>query len=93
MYKCYNIFLQLLLGIFRLGYLASFLSDPLISGFTCGAAVHVFSSQVSHLFGVPVPNYHGAFKLIYVRLFIMTDITVEHHHSIVYNIAVIRLFS
>ncbi|XP_052105599.1 solute carrier family 26 member 6-like [Mytilus californianus] len=55
----------LLLGIFRLGYLASFLSDPLISGFTCGAAVHVFSSQVSHLFGVPVPNYHGAFKLIY----------------------------
>ncbi|CAG2193140.1 unnamed protein product [Mytilus edulis] len=57
--------IQLLLGIFRLGYLASFLSDPLISGFTCGAAVHVFSSQVSHLFGVPVPNYHGAFKLIY----------------------------
>ena len=49
-----------------MGYLASFLSDPLISGFTCGAAVHVFSSQVPHLFGVDVINYHGPFKLIYV---------------------------
>lgn len=62
----YISFLQLLMGIFRMGYLASFMSDPLISGFTCGAAVHVFSSQVPHLFGVDVMNYHGPFKLLYV---------------------------
>ncbi|XP_069142268.1 prestin-like [Argopecten irradians] len=56
---------QLLMGVFRLGFLASFLSDPLISGFTTGAAVHVFSSQVHHLFGVKVHPYHGPLRLIY----------------------------
>ncbi|XP_033745654.1 prestin-like [Pecten maximus] len=56
---------RLLMGVFRLGFLASFLSDPLISGFTTGAAVHVFSSQVHHLFGVKVHPYHGPLRLIY----------------------------
>lgn len=71
------------MGIFRMGYLSSFLSDPLISGFTCGAAVHVFSSQVAHLFGVPVPNYHGAFKLIYVSIHVYDS--VRHHITFIIN--------
>uniref|UniRef100_A0A8W8LYM4 STAS domain-containing protein n=1 Tax=Magallana gigas TaxID=29159 RepID=A0A8W8LYM4_MAGGI len=57
--------IQLFLGSFRFGGLASFMSDPLISGFTTGAAIHVFTSQVKYLFGVQVFSYHGAFKMIY----------------------------
>ncbi|XP_078341333.1 prestin-like [Crassostrea virginica] len=57
--------IQFFLGSFRFGGLASFMSDPLISGFTTGAAIHVFTSQVKYLFGVQVYSYHGAFKMIY----------------------------
>ncbi|WAR25029.1 S26A2-like protein [Mya arenaria] len=56
---------QLLMGVTRLGFLASFMSDPFISGFTTGAAVHVFSSQIKHAFGVNVHTYHGPLSLIY----------------------------
>ncbi|KAL4226719.1 hypothetical protein ACF0H5_014699 [Mactra antiquata] len=57
--------LQLVMGISRLGFLASFMSDPFISGFTTGAAIHVFSSQIKHVFGVKVHNHYGPFALIY----------------------------
>lgn len=57
--------LQLLLGICRLGFLTVYLSDPLISGFTTGAACHVFTSQVKHIFGISMGRHNGAFKLVY----------------------------
>ncbi|BFZ10678.1 hypothetical protein BsWGS_13717 [Bradybaena similaris] len=58
--------LQIALGIMRLGFVTAFLSDPLISGFTTGAAIHVFSSQIKDAFGVKVERYSGPFKLILV---------------------------
>jgi len=66
--KVYVTLFQLLMGMMRLGFLASFMSDPFISGFTTGAAVHVFSSQIKHVFGVKVHNYYGPLSLIYVRI-------------------------
>ena len=33
--------------------MATFLSEPLVSGYTTGAAVHVFTSQLRHIVGVP----------------------------------------
>ncbi|ESO82306.1 hypothetical protein LOTGIDRAFT_134793 [Lottia gigantea] len=57
--------LQLILGFLRLGFVTTFLSDPLISGFTTGAAVHVFSSQIKSAFGITVGRYSGPLKLIY----------------------------
>ncbi|XP_035825356.1 prestin [Aplysia californica] len=57
--------LQVFLGTMRLGFLTTFLSDPLISGFTTGAAIHVFSSQVKSAFGVKVKRFSGPLKLIF----------------------------
>lgn len=57
--------IQFLMGLFRLGFVTVYLSDPLISGFTTGAACHVFTSQIKHVFGVKTARYSGAFKLIY----------------------------
>ncbi|WAR26742.1 S26A5-like protein [Mya arenaria] len=56
---------QLLMGVFRLGFITVYLSDPLISGFTTGAACHVFTSQIKHIFAIKTARYAGAFKLIY----------------------------
>ncbi|KAK6177022.1 hypothetical protein SNE40_015212 [Patella caerulea] len=57
--------LQMILGFLRLGFVTTFLSDPLISGFTTGAAVHVFSSQIKSAFGIAVGRYSGPLKLVY----------------------------
>ena len=54
------------MGVFRLGFVTTFLSDPLVSGFTTGAACHVFTSQIKHIFGIKMGRYSGPFKLIYV---------------------------
>lgn len=44
--------LQFLMGAFRLGFLVSFLSHPVISGFTSAAALIIGFSQLKHLMGV-----------------------------------------
>ena len=49
----------LLLGVFRLGALVSFISHPVLSGFTAGAAVLIITSQIGHLTGVAVPRGDG----------------------------------
>jgi solute carrier family 26, other len=53
------------MSFLRLGTLASLLSEPLVKGFTTAAAVHVLVSQLKDLFGIVVPRYKGAFKIIY----------------------------
>lgn len=60
--------LQIVLGVGRLGSLSVLMSDTLVSGFTTGAAVLVFTSQVKHVFGIKLPRHSGAFKLIYVSI-------------------------
>lgn len=48
--------MQVLLGLFRLGFLVNFLSHPVISGFTSAAALIIGSSQIKHLLGVQIPK-------------------------------------
>jgi len=43
---------QLILGIFGLGYIQSFLSSPVMNGSLCGAAFVIMSTQLKHLIGV-----------------------------------------
>lgn len=54
------------MGLLKLGFVAVYLSDPIISGFTTGAAILVFTSQVKHLLGMTVPRYSGAFAVVKV---------------------------
>lgn len=46
--------IQLLLGLFRMGFLVNFLSKPVISGFTSAAAVIITFSQLKHLLGTDI---------------------------------------
>lgn len=47
-----------LCGIFRLGFLAGFLSRPVMSGFTTGAALLITSGQIEPLLGGPLAAVH-----------------------------------
>ncbi|CAJ0582207.1 unnamed protein product, partial [Mesorhabditis spiculigera] len=64
---------QLAMGIFRLGFLTTYLSDPLVSGFTTGSAAHVFMSQLNKVFGVKLPRHEGIGMLV----FMMRDIVLS----------------
>uniref|UniRef100_A0A1I7XM25 Sulfate_transp domain-containing protein n=1 Tax=Heterorhabditis bacteriophora TaxID=37862 RepID=A0A1I7XM25_HETBA len=57
-------YFQILLGLLRLGFLATYLSDPLVSGFTTGSAAHVMVSQLNKVFGVKMPRHEGMGMLI-----------------------------
>lgn len=48
--------LQLAMGVFRLGKLVTFLSHPVISGFTSAAAIIIGLSQLKHLLGASIPR-------------------------------------
>ena len=47
-------FVQLVLGLFKLGVVVNFLSHPVIVGFTNAAAIIIALSQVNKLIGVPM---------------------------------------
>jgi sulfate permease, SulP family len=48
--------IHLVLGVFRLGFLARFISEPVIAGFLAGMAAIAISGQLAPLTGVAVPN-------------------------------------
>lgn len=54
--------------VFRLGVLSFLLSECLVSGFTTGAAFHVFTSQVKDLLGIQLKRHDGVFEFINVSL-------------------------
>ncbi|WP_296474313.1 SulP family inorganic anion transporter, partial [Roseinatronobacter sp.] len=46
--------MMLVLGLFKLGFLANFLSHPVISGFITAAGILIASSQLRHLLGADI---------------------------------------
>lgn len=60
--------IQLAMGFLRMGAISLILSDQLVSGFSCGAALHVVGSQLPSVFDIHLPpGKAGPFQLIYVR--------------------------
>ena len=51
----------------RFGFVTTYMGDAMVSGFTTGAAVHVFTSQVKYVFGIDVPRFPNLFQIINVR--------------------------
>uniref|UniRef100_A0AAQ6A4C1 STAS domain-containing protein n=1 Tax=Amphiprion ocellaris TaxID=80972 RepID=A0AAQ6A4C1_AMPOC len=56
---------QILLGVVRFGFVVTYLSEPLVRGYTTGSACHVCVSQLKYLFGVAPSRFTGPLSLIY----------------------------
>lgn len=56
--------IQLLMGVFRLGFLVNFLSHPVIAGFTSAAALIIGFSQLKHLLGINIPRSNHIHEII-----------------------------
>ncbi|XP_040500277.1 prestin isoform X2 [Ursus maritimus] len=63
--------IQFCLGVCRFGFVAIYLTEPLVRGFTTAAAVHVFTSMLKYLFGVKTKRYSGIFSVVYVSVGLM----------------------
>lgn len=60
--------LQILMAIFRMGFLLNFISHPVLKGFTSAAAIIIGFSQLKHLLGVKIPEEEYPFLQIYESL-------------------------
>ncbi|VDN37050.1 unnamed protein product [Gongylonema pulchrum] len=55
--------IQAAFAILQLHFITVYLADPVVGGFTTGAACHVFASQMPKLIGVRIPARHGPLGL------------------------------
>lgn len=67
--------IQFVLGILRFGFVAIYLTEPLVRGFTTAAAVHVVVSQLKYLLGVKTQRFSGPLSVIYSVKAVLSDIT------------------
>ncbi len=57
--------IQLLMGIFKLGFIMNFISHSVIAGFTTAAAIIIATTQIPSLGGFTVPKHEFVFLNIY----------------------------
>ena len=56
--------IQVLMGLFRLGFVVNFLSHPVLSGFINAAALVIGASQLKHLLGIQIPNADALHEVV-----------------------------
>jgi len=81
------------MGAVRLGGLAGFLSDPLISGFTTGSAVLVVVSQMKHIFGQTLPQITGALAAPRVSTIVLNLVLFSFHSVLTLSLFESSLFT
>ncbi|XP_072845670.2 solute carrier family 26 member 6 isoform X2 [Pogona vitticeps] len=59
---------QVALGLLQFGFVATYLSEPLVRAYTTAAAIQVLISQLEYIFGLEVKEYSGPLSLIYIVL-------------------------
>lgn len=67
---------QLLMGAFRLGFIVNFLSKPVISGFTSGAAVIIAFNQLKHMLGVDIERSNQIHQILHNLYFQISEMHV-----------------
>ncbi|XP_053847150.1 sulfate transporter-like [Vidua macroura] len=62
---------QILLGVLQMGFVAVYLSEPLLGGFVTGSSLTIITSQMKYLLGLKIPRHEGvgSFILTWVDLF------------------------
>lgn len=69
--------LLLLLAILRLDVLVNFISHPVLSGFTSGAALLIILSQMQNLFGISVPATGSGAEMVLAAVKNVTELNLS----------------
>ncbi|KAM8907956.1 prestin isoform 2-T2 [Spinachia spinachia] len=81
--------IQLALGLLRFGFVAIYLTEPLVRGFTTAAAVHVVVSQLKYLLGVKTQRFSGPLSAIYSVTAVLSDITSTNVPTVILGLVCI----
>ncbi|XP_041833650.1 prestin [Melanotaenia boesemani] len=68
-------FIQIVLGLLRFGFVAIYLTEPLVRGFTTAASMHVVISQLKYLLGVKTQRFSGPLSAINSVKAVLCEIT------------------
>uniref|UniRef100_A0A8C3S0P8 Solute carrier family 26 member 1 n=1 Tax=Chelydra serpentina TaxID=8475 RepID=A0A8C3S0P8_CHESE len=62
---------QVLMGVFRLGFVSIYLSESVLDGFATGASLTILTAQVKYLIGIKIPRSqgHGIFLTTWINIF------------------------
>ncbi|KAK3606362.1 hypothetical protein CHS0354_041998 [Potamilus streckersoni] len=82
---------QFALGLLRLGFVTTYISDALVGGFTTGTAVYVATSQVKTLLGIKIPRADGLFQIINTYKYIFQSIVQTNIPTLVISIICMAL--
>ncbi|CAN9508079.1 unnamed protein product [Ophioblennius macclurei] len=79
--------IQIVLGLLRFGFVAIYLTEPLVRGFTTAAAVQVVVSQLKYLLGVKTQRFSGPLSAIYSVKAVISDITTTNVPTLLLGLA------
>lgn len=65
---------QILLGLVQFGFVVTYLSEPLVRGYTSAAAIHVTVSQLKSILGVEISQRSHPLSLIYAMVTLLGKI-------------------
>ncbi|XP_072051055.1 prestin-like isoform X2 [Amphiura filiformis] len=83
--------IQTLMGVLRLGFVTNYLSEPLVRGFTTGAAVHVFTSQFPKLLGIKTTRRTGVITLVYTYIELFTKLKQTNPCAVIMSVLALMM--
>ena len=75
-------FIVILMGLFRFGTLIKFIPYPVVTGFTSGIAVMIFTGQIKDLLGLTILNEDGSTATVPAEYVHKVQMLVEHISTI-----------
>jgi SulP family sulfate permease len=67
----------LLMGVFRMGTFVNLISDSVMAGFSTGAAMVIFISQLKYIFGIQVPRFGYTLETVWYFLVHLGDTNIN----------------
>ncbi|KAM5147886.1 solute carrier family 26 member 6-like [Mantella aurantiaca] len=85
---------QIILGLVQFGFVVTYLSEPLVRGYTTAATIHVTVSQLKHIFGLPLSERSQPLSLIYSLISLFRRIHKTNIGTLVVSVvALVCLFA
>ncbi|XP_015253121.1 PREDICTED: prestin [Cyprinodon variegatus] len=79
--------IQFVFGLLRFGFVAIYLTEPLVRGFTTAAAVHVVISQLKYLLGVKTKRFSGPLSALYSVTAVFSEIANTNVPTVLLGLA------
>ncbi|KAM3926869.1 sulfate transporter-like [Leptodactylus fuscus] len=82
---------QILMGLFHLGFISMYLSEPLLSGFVTGSSLTIVTSQMKYVLGLKIPRRDGAGSLVLTWIDVFSNLQTTNICDLVTSIVALAV--